>query len=132
MFVQIQIPDELYQVFAERSPERPQKAIADTLKRFAAIPPEGVAIQLTGAELRELSRLLGHPISTPGELVEHIIRSERVSLGEGIEVMLNPGQRQRLKAQADFFNPSGKATKEEYEAFVKQQVSAGIVTTVGV
>lgn len=125
MFVNIQIPDELYQVYAERNPDRPQKAMAETLRLFAAVKPEGVAIQLTGPELKELSRLLGHPISTPGELVEHIIRSERVSLGDGVEVLLNPGQRQRLKAQADFF-------KQDYKDFTKQQVSAGIVATVGV
>lgn len=125
MFVNIQIPDELYQVYAERNPERPQKAMAETLRLFAAVKPEGVAIQLTGPELKELSRLLGHPISTPQELVEHIIRSERVSLGEGVEVLLNPGQRQRLKAQADFF-------KQDYKDFTKQQVAAGIVSTVGV
>lgn len=125
MFVQIQISDELYQEYAARNPERPQKAIAETLQTFSKQDPKQAAIIFSGPELRELSRLLGHPISTAAELVEHVVRSERVSLGDGVEVLLNVGQRQRLKAQADFF-------KQDFKEFTKQQVAAGIVTTVGV
>lgn len=124
MFVNVQISDELYTKYAEKAPDRPQRALAETLKAFVELDPSEKLVILRGAELREISRILGHPISEPKELLEHLERSQRVSLGEGVEVELNPGQRARLKAQAEFF-------QQPLAEFAKKQISAGVVAIVG-
>jgi len=124
VFINIQVSDELYTKYAEKAPDRPQRAMADTLKAFVDLEPGEAMVVLRAETLREVSRILGHPISTPKELLEHLTRSERVTLGEGIEVELNPGQRARLKAQAEFF-------KQPLEEFAKKQVAAGVVAIVG-
>lgn len=132
MLVNIRIPDELYQLYAERNPKKPQEELELALAEFAPLFPGKKRIVLEGADLKELSRLLGFPCSSPKELLEHLKRSQQVALPEdGVELELNVGQRQRLKAQADFFTKEGKATPEEYARHVKQQLQAGVVMVVG-
>jgi hypothetical protein len=124
VLVQIKIPDETYELYGRRNPENPRAALELTLQAFAELDPRGAGLVLTAEELRELNTLLGHPISSSKELLEHVGRSQRVTLGEGVEVPLNIGQRMRLKAQADFFAQS-------FPDFVKKQVAAGVVAVVG-
>ena len=131
MILSLRISDDLYQHYANRAPQAPQKELERALEAFRDLDPRENRVVVGGEDLKALSRLLGHPISTAKELLEHLNRSQRCSLGEGVEVALNPGQRARLKAQADFFNKAGKATPEEFATFVKQQVSAGIIQVVG-
>lgn len=124
MIITLQIPDELYQHYAERNPSNPQSELAMALKEFAPYFPGKKRVVIEGEKLKQLSKILGHPISTADELLEHAQRSEKVTLGKGIEVELGVGQRQRLMAQAEFF-------KQPFEEFVKKQVSAGVVAIVG-
>lgn len=132
MILTLQLPDELFQVFAARDPKNPQKEIVRVLEEFKGLAPDAKRVVLSGEALREISRILGMSISSPEQLKEYLQRSEKVSLGDGISLELNPGQRLRLKAQADFLRPPSDTDPEAYfRNFVKQQVTAGVVAIVG-
>lgn len=131
MFVTVQISDELYQTYAERSPERPQKALADTLKRFQDLDPSSPQLVISVAGQKALGQLLDRPATSEDQLIEGIRQSRKVTLGEGVEIILTPGQLQRLKAQADFLTKTGKASQEELNDFVKKQVTAALQSVVG-
>jgi hypothetical protein len=134
LILQIRISDDLYQHYANRAPLAPQKELEKALEAFKDLDPREVRVVVAGADLKALSAILGHPISTPAELLEHLQRSQRVALPEeGVEVQLSSPQRARLKAQANFMSKAvpAVATPEEYKAFVVQQVKAGIAQVVG-
>jgi hypothetical protein len=132
LILNIRISDDTYQKYSERNAAKPQEEIEKALEAFKDLNPKETRLIVAGADLKEVSKILGHPISSPKELLEHLTRSERAALPEeGTFITLSPGQRARLKAQADFFNKAGKATPAEYADFVKKQVSAGILAVVG-
>ena len=125
MIISLKIPDELYALYAERNPSSPQGELEKALLDFKDLTPGDRRVILEGDTLQEISRLIGHPISTSRELLEHLTRSQRVSLPEeGIELELNIGQRARLKSQAEFF-------KQDFKDFVKKQLAAGVIAIVG-
>lgn len=125
MIVSLKIPDELYAAYAERNPKSPQGEMEKALRAFQKLDPDTFRVVLEGETLKKLNNTLQHTCNTPEELLERLARSERVKLPEeGVEIQLNEGQRQRLKAQAEFF-------QRPFPEFVKQQVAAGIVTIVG-
>ena len=131
MFVTVQIPDEVYQVYAARKPERPQVAIADTLKEFAGRVPGEQRIIFEGEELRELKHAVEWPVSTVGELLEHLHRAGRVTLGEGLEVLITPAQRQRLSDQAAFWRGAGEAPEPHFRKWVTDMVQEALSQVVG-
>lgn len=125
MILSIRIADDLYQHYAGRNPQKPQVELEKALEAFKELDPREARVVVAGEELKELSKLLGHPVSSSKELLEHVVRAGRVSLPEeGVELFLEPALRARLKAQADFMNKSGKATPEEYRDFVKAQITS--------
>lgn len=124
MLVNLKVPDETYESYARRNVENPRAEMERSLQAFSELSPKETALFLNSEELKELNTLLGHPISTVKELLDQIKRSQRVSLGDGVEIELNVGQRARLMAQADFF-------KRDFRDFVRTQVKAGVVNVVG-
>lgn len=131
MIVSIRIPDELYAQYAERNPKKPQEELELALAEFAPFFPGKKRVVVEGADLKELSRLLEWPVSSAKELIERVARVKRVALPEGEELELNEGQLLRMKAQADFLSKAGKASPEEFAAFVKQQLQAGLTKVAG-
>lgn len=124
MLLNIKVPDETYETYARRNPGNPRLELEASLQVFAELDPKRSGLVLTAEELSQLNRILGHPISSTKELLEHVERSQRVSLGEGAAITLSLGQRTRLKAQAEFF-------KEDFKKFAERQVGAGVIAIVG-
>jgi hypothetical protein len=124
MIIGLKIPDETYEVYGRRNPESPRVEIERTLQAFASLDPREVSLFLNREELKELNTILGHPISSVKELFEHLKRSQRVSLGEGIEVELTSAQRARLAADAEFW-------KEDFKTYVAKHIKLGVVNVVG-
>lgn len=124
MLVNLKIPDETYEVYGKRNPESPRVELERSLQAFATLDPREVGLILNRAELGEVSKVLGFPISTVKDLLEHLQRSERVSLGEGVEVTLNPGQRTRLQQMAGFYD-------QTFVDYAKAQVQRAVAQVVG-
>lgn len=119
MIVSLKIPDEVYEAYGRRNPENPRAELELTLQAFEALDPRKAGLVLDAEELKELNTLLGHPISSTRELLEHVGRSQKVSFGEGLAIPLDTGQRQRLAAQADFF-------QQPFEDFAQTQIRAAL------
>lgn len=130
MLVNAQIPDEIYQIYAERKPERPQVALADTLKEFVRLKPGEPRLILTGEDLKRLNALVGIPLESPSQLLSWLEKSEKVAVDE-LAVRLNLGQRQRLEAQARFFLRPGADPVANFKEFVETQLQRALTTLVG-
>jgi hypothetical protein len=132
LLINVQVPDEIYQKYADRSPERPQKALADTLKAFADLDPAEAKLIISGATLKELNRLLEWPIDSEKILLERIGKYKRVAVPKlGLSLELSEAQLSALKSQADFWNSAGKANAAELMDFCRKQLMAGIAKVVG-
>jgi hypothetical protein len=130
VLVNAQIPDEIYQIYAERKPERPQVALADTLKEFVRLKPGEPRLILTGEDLKRLNALVGIPLESPSQLLSWLEKSEKVAVDE-LAVRLNLGQRQRLEAQARFFLRPGADPVANFKEFVETQLQRALTTLVG-
>lgn len=131
MLVNIQIPDELYQRYAERRPERPQTALAEALKEFVELVPGKRRMVLDEATLRELVGILQTTLESPADLVAAIRRERRVGLGDGVQLELSEGQRARLKAMALAMKHPSADPEQHFREFVAREVGRALNVAVG-
>lgn len=121
MIIQIRIPDELYAKYAERNPKKPQEELEKALADGVGLVPGEQRLVFRGEELKELKRLLEHPVSSVGEVLERVKKFKSIALPEGAGVELDEGQLFRLRSQ---HQASGFAMS--FEDFLKRQLSAGL------
>jgi hypothetical protein len=125
MIFNFRLSDELYAKYAERNPKSPQSSMERTLKRFAEVDPEEQFVVLQGDQLKQVKALLGHPVSTPEEVVHHLARYARVSFPEeGVEILLTAPQREKLKQQAAFWD-------QPFKKFLETQFTSAIARVIG-
>lgn len=124
MILSIRVPDETYETYARRNPENPRVELERSLQAFASLDPKRVSLFLNQEELAEISQILGLPVNDVKTLLELLRRSQRASFGEGLEVELNPGQRNRLQAMAT-------AMAEDFRSYAKRELKRGVVVVVG-
>lgn len=124
MILSIKVPDETYETYARRNPENPRVELERSLQAFASLDPKRVNLFLDSEELKEISTILGFPVHSYAELKEHLERSQRASFGEGLEISLNSGQRNRLKAMAT-------AMAEEFKSYAERELKRGVIVVVG-
>lgn len=133
MFIQVQLPDELYQKYAEKSPERPARLMAEQLKLFVDEVPGEARILIKGQDLKELGALLEWPIDSPQTLLQRVRKLKQVGVPKlGLNIDLSESQLLALKSQADFWNREGKASPEELVKFCRTQLEAGLAKILGV
>lgn len=124
MLVNLKIPDETYETFARRNPDNPRLELERTLQAFAEVDPRKVNLLLNQEELAELSKILGLPVQDFATLRELLVRSQRASFGDGIEIQLNSGQRNRLEAMSKFHD-------EGFKSYATREIQKGVVIVVG-
>lgn len=124
MLVNLKIPDETYETYARRNPANPRVELERSLQAFAELDPRKVSLFLNQAELAELSKILGLPVQDFATLKELLVRSQRASFGDGVEIQLNSGQRNRLNEMAKFHN-------EDFKSYATREILKGVVVTVG-
>lgn len=100
-FVTIQVPDSVWEEYAEYNPDSPQTSMKQQLIRFAGVNPAQRCLLIPAAQRVELESLIGQQVETADELVSHIRRLCTVTVG-GAEVPVTKGQMQRLNEQARF------------------------------
>jgi len=125
MLVNIQIPDEIYQKYAERKPERPQVAIADALKEFVGLKPGEPRVVVEGELLRKLNTILGYPVSNPTVLVEQVGKLLRVSVGD-LSIELSADELKRLAAISGFYRKPGEDIAPQHKEFVTNLLKRAI------
>jgi len=130
MLVNIQIPDEVYQKYAERRPDRPQAAIAETLKEFVNHTPGEPRLIIEGEAVRRLNTILGWPVDRTETLLEMINKLRNISVA-GLEIELTPDQLTRLRAQTNFYTKPGDDLEEAFRAQVVARIKMAIAGLVG-
>lgn len=132
MFVNVQIPDEVFQRYADKSPDRPQRLMAEVLKAFVDLDPAAHRLVLEGPNLKKLNELLEWPIDSEATLLSRVAKFKQVAVPKlGLSLELSEGQLLALKSQADFWNAAGKASSAELVDFCRKQLLAGISKVVG-
>lgn len=131
MLITVQIPDEVYQKYAARKPERPQVALADTLKEFVDLVPGTPRVVLEGEQLKKLNHLLGWPVSSVEVLLSKVAEFARASVA-GVEVQLSPEQLVVLARQADFMKRTGDNAEDHFKEYVASLAKRALTGAIGV
>lgn len=131
MFVNVQIPDEVYARYAERKPERPQVALADTLREFVGLVPGERRLVLSEAALRALVGLYQDTIEDEAKLLKLIKRDREVNLA-GLEIPLTEAQRRRLKAQSAFMKHPSQSEEEAFREYVVREIGRAVAAVAGI
>ncbi len=131
MLVNIKVPDETYEAYARRNPENPRLELERTLQAFSELDPRRISLFFNQEELAEISRLLGQPVQDVKTFLEVLKKSASAGFGEGIEIQLNPAQRARLHAMANFYKRPGRDSEENFLEYAKNELIRALVIVVG-
>ncbi len=127
----LRIPDAVYEAYARRNPEDPRLELERSLQAFAELDPRRVSLFFNQEELAEIGSILGIPVQDTKTFLEALRRSQRATFGEGLEVDLNPGQRNRLRQMADFYKRPSDDPAKNFKEYAEAQLKRGVVTVVG-
>lgn len=120
MVLNISIPDEVYAKYVGMNPQNPHKAIQKQLERFAEVTPSSRVVIITGDDLSEIQRAAERSVETPKDVVKLVQEALKVK-SEDVEVSLSEGQRNRLRAEAQFW---GKSPGEYASAKLKEVMAS--------
>lgn len=123
MICSITLPDEVFQKYAEASPESPQKGIEKQLIRFVGIPVDERPLVFSSEERKEIEKLFGRPLEAAGDLVKWVKKLQEIEVG-GVTVALTEGQVKRLQTNAHFFN-------QKPETMLVQKVQTALLQALG-
>lgn len=124
MIVQLRVSDELYEKYAKRNPQNPRKALEEALEAWQDAEPGIPRLVVENPELRRLKELSGQVLSDSKELVTWAEKTAAASVA-GVDLPLSLGQRQRLVAQAQFFQqPLGEFIQKQFNALVVRELGA--------
>lgn len=125
MKLQIQIPDAVYDAYANRATEMsaqgkpitPEEVIADTLDRFSSVSPTDRAIVVGAANRQRLEKVLsGGSLFDGNDLTMKVEALAKLEIGE-VRLEFTPGQ---LKQLANVARRNGKTVEEVTRETVKQ------------
>ena len=120
MVLNISVPDEVYAKYVGMNPQNPHKAIQKQLERFQEVTPGSRVIIVTGDDLSEIQRAAERSVETPADVVKLVREALKVK-SEDVEVSLSEGQRNRLRAEAQFW---GKTPGEYASNALKEAVAS--------
>lgn len=121
MKVELQLGDDLFDMYKAHVPDGPEKAMVRNLVRFSGVGPTDRVIVVGKAERQELEKLFNGHIEDSKELLNRVKRALSVSV-EGVKVSFDPDVVDRLKAQAEF---EGMPLKEFLKMKLEEWVSFG-------
>ena len=117
MRVTIQMPDDLYDLYAKRAEatnERPSSYLSHVLKAFQQADVDDRIIIIRKIQRQRLEELFARPVISDEDLVRQVERILTLSI-EGVELRFTPGQKAEIKRVAERNNLS-------YEEQVKRTV----------
>jgi hypothetical protein len=118
LIVQVKIPDTMYEQYVGHNPTAPERAIEQTLLRFAGVKPSERILILPSKERSELEVMLDSHFSSARELVSKVKELLSIKV-EGVTVALDPNVLYRLGQQAEFEG-------QEPKAFLEQKIGEGV------
>lgn len=127
MISQVKIPDGVYEQYKGYDSIEPERAMAQTLLRFAGVKPSDRILIIPSKDRQELEKLFDETLDTAPGLVNRIKDLLTLEV-EGTKITLTPDVANLLAQQAEF---EGMPQAEFLEQKVKEGVQIAVTGYAG-